>query len=527
VDAGDFNAGLRFLGRLPAFLHGRVTAAEAAAIARRRLAGRGRSFTAFVKAAVYDRPDSPYLPLLRRAGSTFGDLERLVATGGVEAALETLLREGVYLTVDEFKGRRPVRRGDLEFQTSPESLRNPLSAFHIPVRSSGSRGAGTPVLIDLRFVADCAVNACLLFESRGGANWVKADWEVPGGGALFRLLKFSRFGRRPERWFSQIDPSSPGLHPRYRRSAWALRWGSVAATAPLPALETVTQDDPRPIVLWMREVLDRGETPLLFTFPSAALLVVRAAEKEGVELAGAHFLVGGEPITAARTAAVKRSGAEIIARYGSIECGPIGYACLEPEASDDLHLNSDLHAVIQAGGEAERIGLPAEALFVTGLRPRAPFVFLNVSMGDRGEMAERRCGCVMEKTWGTRHLRHVRSFEKLTGAGMTFADADVIRVLEEILPARFGGSPADYQLVEEEGEDGTPVMRLLVRPDVGPLVEEEVARALIDALSGGGEGDVRKVMGLAWERSGLLRVERRAPLATASGKILHLFLKKK
>ena len=189
-------------------------------------------------------------------------------------------------------------------------------------------------------------------------------------------------------------------------------------------------------------------------------------------------------------------------------------------------MNADLHAVIQAGGEAARIGLPAEALFVTGLRPRAPFVFLNVSMGDRGEIEERRCGCAMEKTWGTRHLHHVRSFEKLTGAGMTFADADVVRVLEEILPARFGGSPADYQLVEEEGEDGAPVMRLLVRPDVGPLVEEEVARALIDGLSGGGEGDVRKVMGLAWEQSGLLHVERRAPLATASGKILHLFLRK-
>ena len=305
MDAGDFNAGLRFLGRLPAFLHGRVTAAEAAAIARRRLAERGRSFTAFVKAAVYGRPDSPYLPLLRRAGCEMGDLERLVAADGVEAALEALLREGVYLTVDEYKGRRPVRRGDLEFLAGPESLRNPLSAFHIPVRSSGSRGAGTPVLIDLRFVADCAVNACLLFESRGGANWVKADWEVPGGGALFRLLKFSRFGRRPERWFSQIDPSSPGLHPRYRRSARALRWGSVAAAAPLPAVETVTQDDPRPIVRWMRQALDRGETPLLFTFPSSALLVVRAAEKAGVELAGARFLVGGEPVTAARTAAVR------------------------------------------------------------------------------------------------------------------------------------------------------------------------------------------------------------------------------
>ncbi len=526
MDAGDVSAGLSFLGRLPAFLHGRVTAASAAAIARRRLADRGRTFTDFVQRAIYDRPGSPYLPLLRRAGCTLGDLERLVERDGVEAALAALLREGVYLTVDEYKGRRPVRRGALEFSTGPDGLRNPLAAFHVPVRSSGSRGAGTPFMFDLRFVADCAINACLLFEARGGANWVKADWEVPGGGALFRLLKFSRFGRRPERWFSQLDPASPGLHPRYRRSAQALRWGSAAAAAPLPAVETVTQDDAGPIVRWMRGVLDRGETPLLFTFPSSALLVARAAEKAGVELTGARFLIGGEPITAARTAAVRRSGAELIARYGTIECGPIGYSCLEPDSPDDLHLNADLHAVIQAGGEAARLGLPAEALFVTGLRPRAPFVFLNVSMGDRGELSDRRCDCAMERAGWTRHLRNVRSFEKLTGAGMTFADGDVIRVLEEVLPARFGGSPADYQLVEEEGEDGAPVVRLLVRPDVGSVDEADVARAFLDGLSGGGEGGAKKIMSLAWERAGLPRVERRPPLATASGKILHLFLKK-
>lgn len=35
-------------------------------------------------------------------------------------------------------------------------------------------------------------------------------------------------------------------------------------------------------------------------------------------------------------------------------------------------------------------------------------------------------------------------------------------------------------------------------------------------------GDASLVMGLAWRDAGLLRVERRAPLVTAAGKILHL-----
>lgn len=33
---------------------------------------------------------------------------------------------------------------------------------------------------------------------------------------------------------------------------------------------------------------------------------------------------------------------------------------------------------------------------------------------------------------------------------MTFLDTEVIRVLEEVLPARFGGSPTDCQLVEDD-----------------------------------------------------------------------------
>ena len=37
---------------------------------------------------------------------------------------------------------------------------------------------------------------------------------------------------------------------------------------------------------------------------------------------------------------------------------------------------------------------------------------------------------------------------------MTFLDSDVIRVLEEVLPARFGGGPTDFQLVEQEDDDG-------------------------------------------------------------------------
>jgi hypothetical protein len=74
--------------------------------------------------------------------------------------------------------------------------------------------------------------------------------------------------------------------------------------------------------------------------------------------------------------------------------------------------------------------------------------------------------------------------------------------------------------VEDEDADGEPGLRLLVHPAVGPLSPEAVAEAFLAAI-GAGRGAGR-VMSLAWRDARLLRVERRAPLATASGKILHL-----
>jgi hypothetical protein len=98
-------------------------------------------------------------------------------------------------------------------------------------------------------------------------------------------------------------------------------------------------------------------------------------------------------------------------------------------------------------------------------------------------------------------------------------------VLEEVLPARFGGVPTDYQLVEEEADGGPPRVRLLVRPEVGPLDPAAVAEAFLGALASG-EG-AERIMEQVWRDSQVLRVERRAPFVTPSGKILHLHLERR
>ncbi|MBI4525207.1 MAG: hypothetical protein HY695_15495 [Deltaproteobacteria bacterium] len=495
---------------------------EARASLRRRLGQREADFLTLSRVAICENPVSPYRQLLQLSGCEYGDLERLVSEGGIEAALHRLLREGVYLTVDEFKGRKPVVRGSSTFSVNPERFRNPLSEFHVSVSTSGSRGEGTPVLIDLAFIRDCAVDTFLALHARGGAGWVKAHWQVPGGGAIARLIEFGSFGLPPARWFSQVNPAAEGLHPRYRWSARIMRWASLMARVPLPPPEHVPVDDPFPILQWMQTSLKSKAVPHLFAFASSAVRLCQAALELGIDLEGAQFTVVGEPLTEARLTVIRRTGAEAAPRYAIIECSSVGQGCLAPEAPDEVHLLHDLHALIQAGSAGEECGLPRSGLLLSSLRSTAPFILLNVSMGDQAILTRRACGCPLERLGWETHLHTIRSHEKLTAGGMTFLDSDVIRVLEEILPARFGGAPTDYQLVEEQAEDGSPRLRLLVHPKLGPMNEALVIQAFLSAISIGSGAE--KLMGMLWRDAKFVKLERRAPQTTASGKILHLYL---
>ncbi len=509
--------GARLLWRLPAFLRHPISLAEARTTLRRRFEQREADFLALVRHAIYQHSTSPYRRLLDLAGCTYGDLARLVQQEGVEGALSHLFRHGVYLTIDEFKGRRPVVRGSATFAVDPVRLRNPSFSAGVLDRSSGSRGAGTVVPMNLAFLRDRAVNTRVFLDARGADRWQLAIWAVPGS-ALTTFLHYARCGARAFHWFSPINPAAPGLHPRYRWSIHALRWASVLAGAPLPRPRLVSLDDPRPIMEWMMGVLQGGGTPHLSTHVSMAVRLCLAAHEAGVELRGAQFSVSGEPLTAARVAVIRRVGAGVVPTYLSTEAGAIGYGCLAPAAPDEVHQAHDLVALIQV--EQAAPGLSVGGLLVSSLRPAAPLILLNLSLGDEAVVSRRGCGCPLEQLGWMTHLHAIRSYEKLTAVGMTFLDTAVVRVLEEVLPAHFGGSPTDYQLVEEEAEDGRSRLRLIVHPAIGAIEPDAVAEAFLQGISTGSGAE--RIMGLVWRDAQLLRVERRVPYATESGKILHL-----
>lgn len=499
----------RLLCGLPGFLGRPIDGAAALTIVRTRLERRGDDFLAVARHFIYGFPASPYRRLLEHAGCEYGDLERLVRDDGVEGALATLLQRGIFLTVEELKGRRPAVRGTTEVEVGPERLVNPSARRLLVAHSSGSRGPRTPVPLDLAFVREHAVNRRLSLEARGALAWRHAVWGSAGGSEMSIVLRFAVAGARPERWFTALDAHARWLPLTHRVNARAMRLISQLAGTPLP-LPTPTTF--LAIARWMQQILRAGATPHLKTYASMAMQLCETAARAGIELAGTQFTLTGEPLTRARLQSLARHGARAASDYGSNETGQVGEPCAAPDAPDDVHLMDDLHGVIQAGPAGQVHGLPSRALLVTSLRPTAPLILLNVSMGDEAWITTRSCYCALEAAGWRRHLHGIRSFEKLTTGGRTFIDADVVRVLEELLPSRFGGAPAHYQLVEEEGPDGKARLSLLVDPAVGPVDLTAVAEAFRQAF-----GDPR-----AWRAAGVVQAVSAPPRSTASGKILHL-----
>jgi hypothetical protein len=516
----DLSVGIRFLTALPRFLRTPMSIGEMRATVRDRFRRRERNFLERFAEAMR-LPQSPYAKLMEHAGVTERDVAMQVKADGVDATLLALFNAGIYLTCDEFKGRRAVSRGSLVFTVNPASLINPSAVIHGLSETSGSRGARTPVPIDLAFVRDHAVNTHVALEAHGGREWTHAHHGVPGGTSVTNPLEFAKGGNPPARWFTPVDIRTPGLAPRYRWGVTSMRAVSYASGVALPKPTHAPFDDPSPVVHWMAAELSAGRTPHLWGFASTAVLICQAAAEGGIELKGARFTMGGEPTSAARRATVEASGAVALPRMGATETDILSFACAHPDAADDMHFFDDRHALVQPETGRQQPGVPRDAMLLTSLLASAPVRLLNVCMGDRATINRRSCGCALENEgWGT-HIHDVRSFEKLTAGGVALLDSDVIKVLEEVMPSRFGGRPADWQLIERiDGKNARPEVALVVDPSVGPLIDQDVVDVFLTAIGGGDSAE--RLMELQWRDAGVISVLRESPARTASGKIMHV-----
>jgi hypothetical protein len=162
------------------------------------------------------------------------------------------------------------------------------------------------------------------------------------------------------------------------------------------------------------------------------------------------------------------------------------------------------------------------AFHLSTLSPSCPKIMLNVASGDHGGVESRSCDCAFGRSGLNLHLYDIRSYEKLSTAGMQFLGSDLIRLLDEVLPITFGGGPTDYQLVEEEREDGRTVVLLVVSPRIGAIDEAHCLETCHHFLESRAPENQMMVERLKAESA--LRVVRREPYATHASKVLSLHL---
>jgi hypothetical protein len=420
----------------------------------------------------------------------------------------------VRLSYDEYKGRADLVRGSQRLRFDEADFDNPLLQPHFAVRTGGSRGPASTIKRSLGFVADQAAEMALVLRAHGLERAEHAIWLTAG---VTHLLRYLKLGRPTPAWFYPVASM-----PRQIRLGSQLLAGlGRLAGQPVPRPTFADLAEPGRLARWLAELTRQGRTICLSTFVSSAVRICLAAQEQRLDLRGVCFDVGGEPYSAARQETVEAVGARAILCYAFMEGGIVAYSCAAPAASDDLHFFADAYALVQRPRPIPAIGGSVDGFLFSTLLPSAAKILLNVEIGDYGRLSQRSCGCELERAGLTTHLTQVRSFEKLTSEGMAFVQSDLLPILDQLLPQRFGGSSADYQLVEQEGERGVASLLLLVSPGLGPLDEAEIRRTFLAALAKDGIDGLSAAM---WERAGTVSVRRERPIPTAAGKILPFHL---
>jgi hypothetical protein len=510
-----------FLRALPAFLRRRITPAEARAAVRERMDRREANLLDTLDRGVWGNVRSPYRALLAAAGCERGDVERLVRQEGVDGALAKLRAAGVYVTFEEFKGLRPIERNGVSVRPRAEDYDNPALRRYYRVATGGSTGTPRRVLLDLDYFAMRLPLQVLMDQAHGLWHVRHVQWaEIPPGHGLEAVLLRVPLENTPERWFTPVWAGEDGPGWRFRMATRAIIATARASGAVVPRPEYLPFDRAEVIARWAAAAARQDGRSGVRAHVSKALRIAVAAEERGIDLTGVTITSGGEPPTPAKVRRITATGARFIANYFLTEAGPMGFGCAQSADPNDQHLLTDHLALVPWRRDVPGFDVAVDAFHFTTLLSSAPKLLLNVETDDYGIVEKRACGCPLGSFGFTTHLREIRSFSKLTGEGVTLIGSAMERILDDVLPAKFGGSALDYQLVEEEDEGGFTRLTLYVHPRLSLRDDGDAVAAVHDALGRmGGMADVSRGV---WAQARTLRVRREPPRLTARGKLLPL-----
>ena len=410
----------------------------------------------------------------------------------------------------------PVKASDFD---------NPFARHDFAVHTGGSTGLATLVGQDLDHIAAGAPMQMLMLDAYGLLDAPTAHWMhiLPGTGLRF-LLQRAYFGQYSEHWYSSMGWTDSKCWPKYNIATIFMISCARAFGAPIPFPKIVRLDDAVVIARWVHDTVAKRGRAFLSSHVSPALRVAVAAQQAGLDLSGATFRVGGEPITPAKARILEKSGVRIVPAYGMVEISTIGLGCPNGRHADDVHLSMDTLALVTHPHRVDGTDVTVPAFRITTLTDTVTKLMLNVQVDDYGVVDETPCGCPLEAHGYTVHLRDIRSYSKLVGEGVTLIGNDLVHIVEYVLPERFGGTALDYQLSEEEDEQGLTRLYLLVSPRVSLTDEAQIVDALIEALRA--SSSAAGVAGTVWRQAQTIRVKRAEPVWTARGKLLPLHVQR-
>jgi hypothetical protein len=511
-----------FIFGLRRFLKDTITLEEARETIKVRMENREENFLKVVEKAVYGYKRSPYQKLLNRAGYNYSDVKNLVLNNGLEPALKTLREEGVYVSYEESKGKKPIIRKGKTITTNEPDFHNPHNSNYYEGRTGTTRGSGTKIQMNFDFLEQRTAYEVVLNDIYGIQDTPRGVWlhVLPVIAGINRILRNAKSGAETTKWFTPMDPRENIVHRVNGLILNAMLIEGRLLGKKLPKPEFVNPKDAIMIAKWISSTLKEFGICIFFTSPGLAVRICNEAEKSGLELDGAIFNLGGEPLTKAKLKIIKSLGGSVINHYVMSESGSIGYGCKNPKYADEVHFFKDSLALIQHKRMVEHSETVVDSILLTSLLSSAPRILLNMETDDFGILESRDCGCEFQKFGFTDHIHNIRSFSKLTGEGVTFLGTKLIKVLEEDMPRLYGGGPIDYQVVEKENSRGLTQLIINVSLDVGDINEEELKKNFLDLLNPSGRNTNIDM----WDKADSLVVKRGPPFLTRSGKIMPIHI---
>ena len=493
--------------------------ADPEAAVRAQLLHREAAFLDLLRRVVFSNPTHPLHAMLDEARCSLGDIESMVAAIGLEPTLDKLRIAGVRVSQEEFKGRAAIVRGGKHIPASTADFVNPLVNALWRSESSGSTGRPVSVPASLESAAYREFHHALALRQLGAGerHWISMSPILPSPHGLTRPIWNFKNGYAIQSWYAARGTSPESRY--YRFVTRALLGELRLLGVPAPPLQFLPQNDFLPVAREIAKARARGKLSFVTGAASSCVRVASAALDRGVDISGTRFWTAGEGLSRAKAAIIRQAGAEAYATYWSSELGSVGFSCQYYEGQNTVHHFRDNLAIVTSREKAAGVG-EVNAMYFTTLLSFAPFFVINLDLGDHGIIEPAKCQCGFSKVGFDTVISDIFSYAKVTGHGITLAGTEIVRILEEALPARFGGGPCDYQLMEQEAA-GQTRMALRVNPRIGKIERDKVETFFLT--------EVRKLYGgsltaAVWSQAGTLEILAEAPVVGRTGKILPLHL---